>query len=363
MTKWKYVIEWLFTSLIFHYGYSAYNISSDICLEKLLDFAFGDKGCKFTLAEAKQRLEGDKSVCPRKCHVKINNLEEKKWSLTVTYRLSSIDLSINGLIEDSVAIQRECGFVYRERRSLEINCKTDSKLWNLKVNETCQRDDQCSTVFGSICQNNTCVCKPGVVPLNDSEPVLDGNLQAFIQDKKDDEAVSVTIGAVFGSFILGIVLTVVVGNIYQRLRYRKFKTKECSRSAVFNNATYETEIDVLQNNPLEKRFNEKKDVNVSPFAHSHELKKNRNNEGDIKSSTENNDVNNDVYNHLLEKEENLDVDENYDHAHGNINPSMEESDYSNLNTGRTYMGSNIFAAEQNDYDDQEPVNDYCSLKQ
>ncbi|XP_062598962.1 uncharacterized protein LOC134260415 [Saccostrea cucullata] len=403
MTKWKHVIEWLLTSLLFHDGYSAFNISSVVCIEKSFAFALGDKGCSFTLAEAKQWFREDTSSCTRQCLVKINNLEEResRWSSETKYQLAFIALSIKGFMDDFKRIERECRFSYKEKRTLEIICKTNSEILdmstdlctitqncteesktcllrgqigicickpgyigfenkclqgNLKLNETCQRDEQCSVAFGSVCLNGTCVCRPGYVPLNDSECFqtdADGNSQAIIQDQKDDNAVSVTIGAVFGGLILGIVLTIVIGNIYQHIRYGKFKTKDNSRAAVFNNATYETETDVLQNNPTEHRINERKVVNVLPFAHSDDSQKNGNVQKDIKGSPENIDVNNDVYNHLHEKEENSDFVENYDHAHGNINREIEESDYSNLNIGRRYMESDVSVSEDNYYDVRE----------
>ncbi|XP_062598924.1 uncharacterized protein LOC134260368 [Saccostrea cucullata] len=409
MTKWKHVVEWFLKSLILHYGCSAYNINSEVCLQKLFDFAWGDKGCNFTLADAKQWLETDTTLCPRKCRVKINNLDETKRVFDTKYRLEFIHLRFNVLVENSMRMKRKCIFLdpSKDGRTMEINCKINAEnlvdspkdlctsshncteeskkcfltgkigicvckpeyigfenqclKGNLKLNDTCQRNEQCSVVSGLVCQNDTCVRGRGYVPLNDSECFPSrsgGSLQANTREQEKDNAASVTVGAVIGGLILGIVLTIAVGTIHQHLRYGKFKTKECSRTAVFNNATYETETDMLQNNATQRKV-----VNVPPLAHSDELHENGDPEGGLKSSMENNDVNNDVYNHLHEKEENLEVDENYDHAHGNINHSMEESDYSDLNTGKNHERSNVFSSEDNDYDDQDQVDDYCSLKQ
>ncbi|XP_062600465.1 uncharacterized protein LOC134262089 isoform X3 [Saccostrea cucullata] len=402
MKKWNYAIECWLPSLLLYYGYSAYDINSEVCLEKSFAFALGDKGCSFTLAEAKQWFKEDTSSCPRQCLVKINNLEEResRWSSETKYQLAFIALSIKGFMDDFKRIERECRFSYKEKRTLEIICKTNSEILdmstdlctltqnctedsktclltgqigicickpgyigfenkclqgNLKLNETCQRDEQCSVAFGSVCLNGTCVCRPGYVRQYSEcfQTHSDGNLQAIIQDQKEENTVSVTIGAVFGGLILGIVLTVVVGNIYQHIRYGKLKTKDNSRAAVFNNATYETETDVLQNNLTEHRINERKVVNVPPFAHSDDSQNNRNVQKDIKNSPENIDVNNNVYNHLHEKEENSDIVENYDHAHGNINREIDESDYSNLYTGRRYMESDVSVSEDNYYDVRE----------
>ncbi|XP_062598958.1 uncharacterized protein LOC134260413 isoform X1 [Saccostrea cucullata] len=414
MTKWKHVIKWFLKSLILHYGCSAYNINSEVCLEKLLHFALGDEGCKFTLTDAKKWLEAaDSSFCPKKCRVKINNLEESQGIFKTKYRLKFIDLSINELIEDIMTIERKCSLLdsLKDERTMEINCKTNlEKLnsskslcssnqncteeskkcsltgnigickcrpgyiglenkclkGNLKLNDTCQRNEQCSMVSGLICQNDTCVRRRGYVPLNDSEcfPSTSGGIfQKNFKEQEKDVAVSVIVVSVLGGLILGIVLTVVIGNMYHHLRYGKFKTKEYSRTAVFNNATYETETGVLQNNPTEHLSNERQILNVPPFAHSDESQKNRNVQEDIKSSImENNDVNNDVYNHLNEKEEeNPDVDETYDHAHGTINLTMEESDYSNLNTGRRHMASDVSVSEDNDYNVKQSASDYFSL--
>ncbi|XP_061167671.1 uncharacterized protein LOC133176575 [Saccostrea echinata] len=153
---------------------------------------------------------------------------------------------------------------------------------------------------------------------------------------KKDTIVSVTVGSVIGGLILGIVLTVLGLIIYQNIRNGKPKAekKKWPKAAVFNNTTFETERDADQNIPTVQRINERKVVNVPPFAHSIDLPVKKNIQDAKQRSMANSDVNNGVYNHLHEKEEDLDIDENYDHAHGNNNRAMEESDYSNLNTGR-----------------------------
>ncbi|XP_062600467.1 uncharacterized protein LOC134262089 isoform X5 [Saccostrea cucullata] len=359
MKKWNYAIECWLPSLLLYYGYSAYDINSEVCLEKSFAFALGDKGCSFTLAEAKQWFKEDTSSCPRQCLVKINNLEEResRWSSETKYQLAFIALSIKGFMDDFKRIERECRFSYKEKRTLEIICKTNSEILDMSTDlctltQNCTEDSKTCLLTGQI---GICICKPGYIGFENKclQAHSDGNLQAIIQDQKEENTVSVTIGAVFGGLILGIVLTVVVGNIYQHIRYGKLKTKDNSRAAVFNNATYETETDVLQNNLTEHRINERKVVNVPPFAHSDDSQNNRNVQKDIKNSPENIDVNNNVYNHLHEKEENSDIVENYDHAHGNINREIDESDYSNLYTGRRYMESDVSVSEDNYYDVRE----------
>ncbi|XP_061178297.1 uncharacterized protein LOC133186924 [Saccostrea echinata] len=238
----------------------------------------------------------------------------------------------------------------------------------LKLNETCEQNEQCSMVFGSVCQNNTCVCGGEYVSsFNESEcslPSSGGNSEASVQDQKEDTVVSVTVGSVIGGLILGIILTVLGLIIYQKIRNWKPKAekRKCPKAAVFNNTTYKSESDADQNIPTVQRTNEKKVVNVPPFAHSVELSTKRTIQQGRKRTMPNNDVNNDVYSHLHEKEEDPDIDENYDHANGNINRAMEESNYSNLNTGRSNKESVVSASEGNDYDVQGPTSDYCALK-
>ncbi|XP_062600462.1 uncharacterized protein LOC134262088 isoform X2 [Saccostrea cucullata] len=236
---------------------------------------------------------------------------------------------------------------------------------NLKLNETCQRSEQCSNVFGSICHNETCVCTQGYVQLNDTECVLssiDGNLQARFQDLKENNIAGLTAGSVFGGLILGVALTVIALTIFLYLRRGKNKEKECSKVALYNNTSHEAEIDADQSIPGIHRTNEKKTVNVSPFANSIGLTTKKNIQESKTRSMMHNDVNDDVYSHLHEKDAGPDVDETYDHAHGNPNKLMEESDYSYLNTGRRNESHDISVSENNDYDFQEPVGDYYSNK-
>ncbi|XP_062598956.1 uncharacterized protein LOC134260412 isoform X2 [Saccostrea cucullata] len=229
---------------------------------------------------------------------------------------------------------------------------------NLKLNETCQRNEQCSNVSGSLCQNETCTCTQGYVQLNDSECVFsssDGSLQARFQDPKENSIAGLTAGAVFGGLILGVVLTVITVTIYHHIRRRETKERKYPKIALYNNTSEEAEIDAPQSN---SRTNERKIVNVSPFAHSVDLPTKRNVQEGGKRTMMNDVVNNDVYNHLHEKEASPDVDDTYDHAHGNLDNLMEESDYSNLNSERRNKNHDISVSETNDYDFQEPAGEY-----
>ncbi|XP_062598949.1 uncharacterized protein LOC134260408 [Saccostrea cucullata] len=115
-----------------------------------------------------------------------------------------------------------------------------------------------------------------------------------------------------------------------------------------------------------QRTNERTIVNVPTFAHSVHLpvtKNARTYHGNKSSMMKSNDVNDDVYNHLHEKEEDSENDETYDHTYGNIlSSAMEDTNYSNLNTVIRYKEPDGSAAGDNDYDDREPPGDYCALR-
>ncbi|XP_062570585.1 uncharacterized protein LOC134232603 isoform X2 [Saccostrea cucullata] len=396
MAKWSYVFvkEWLIVFMIFLHGCSAVNFYRKVCLETPFDFAWGKKACRFTLEDAKRLLiPGD---CLQKCEVKINGLYGNE------YELESLVLSFNGFGKNTKTINMYCSNEYITK-SLKINCRTGfvnedlsqdlctstkgcgdgSKICsglqteqigvclcpseylgignkcfkrNLKLNDTCHHNEQCTEIPGSVCENDTCACKPGYSPLNDSECRLllsDGYTEASIGVQKENNAASVIVGSIFGGLILGVILTVLTVNIYQNIRYGKTKTeeKECREIAVFNNTTYETETDASLRIPAVHRTNDSEVVNVPPFAHSVEFRTPKNVQETNKSLMANRDVNVDVYNHLHEKEDCN--EENYDHLRGNLDHENEESDYSNLHAGGRYMELDV-SASVND--------DYCSLK-
>ncbi|XP_062568711.1 uncharacterized protein LOC134230863, partial [Saccostrea cucullata] len=199
-------------SLLLYFGCSSYDINSEVCIERL--FGFVSKACRFTLKDAKDWLES--ADCPKECHVIISNLSGTKWFsygtfYTAVYELRSIDLCFNGLSESLKTINISCERSFADSRSMTVICKsgfenakdlcTSTKKCedetktcllkgqigvcvcnpgyigfkneclegNLTLNGTCKRNEQCSMVFGSVCQNNTCVCGLGYKSLNDSK--------------------------------------------------------------------------------------------------------------------------------------------------------------------------------------------------
>ncbi|XP_062586870.1 uncharacterized protein LOC134248492 isoform X2 [Saccostrea cucullata] len=182
-----------------------------------------------------------------------------------------------------------------------IGFGNDCLKGDLSLHESCQRNEQCSMVLGSVCENNICTCREGYVSSNnDSECSFRGRSQASVQGQKEDNAVSVTVGAVFGGLILGIVLTVLGVIIYKNIRNGKPKAgkKQDQTVAFFNNTSYETEREAHQNHSTVQRANERKIVNVPPFAHSMDLPVTENTYTNKSSMANSHDVNNDVYNHL-----------------------------------------------------------------
>ncbi|XP_062576510.1 prion-like-(Q/N-rich) domain-bearing protein 25 [Saccostrea cucullata] len=69
---------------------------------------------------------------------------------------------------------KSCSRSYREEigvckcRDGYIRFGSNCFKGNLQLNESCQRNVQCSGTVGSVCQNNKCVCGSGYIPLNDS---------------------------------------------------------------------------------------------------------------------------------------------------------------------------------------------------
>ncbi|XP_062601277.1 fibrillin-1-like isoform X3 [Saccostrea cucullata] len=195
--------------MTFHFGCSAYNIQSDVCLERAIDFAWWNQACWFRLWEARNWLERDTNSCSKKCNVKIEGLEERPY-----YKLKYLALRIDGFVDNSKKINPKCSssFTLYEEKTLEIfchegvdtsknlctfteGCKDGLKTCvrsptervgfcvcksgyiefgneclqgNLKLNDRCQQSEQFSGTVGSICQSYRCVCRPGSTPLNDS---------------------------------------------------------------------------------------------------------------------------------------------------------------------------------------------------
>ncbi|XP_061167664.1 uncharacterized protein LOC133176564 [Saccostrea echinata] len=382
------------------YDCSAANIDRDVCIERPFLFASGRKACRFTLVDAQRWFDSDMGVCPQKCRIKIKYLYDGYG-----YQLTNIDLNFNGLSDYFATRCNNLNF----ERTLEIVCKIDTEngiskdictptkeceeesktclltgnigicicksgyigcqneclKGNLKLNETCEQNEQCSGAFGSVCQNNTCVCRPGYVPLNDSECIMlhpGVNSQASIQDQTEDKIGGVTVGSLFGGLILGVFLTIFAVTLFHQMRHGKFKRKEkeCPKVTTFNNISYEAEKNADQNIPSMHCTNERKIVNVSPFAHSTESSTKKCAQETRTQSMANNYKNNGVYNHLYEKEEDMEIDKHYDYANRNPTRAMKESNYCVLSTERRHEGADVCVAE--DCDAQVPANVYCSLE-
>ncbi|XP_062614114.1 uncharacterized protein LOC134275838 [Saccostrea cucullata] len=142
-----------------------------------------------------------------------------------------------------------------------IGFKNECLEGNLTLNGTCKRNEQCSMVFGSVCQNNTCVCGLGYKSLNDSKCLLhseNSDFEARAIDMREDTVVGLMVGAVIGGLILGNILTVLGVIIYKNMRNGKHKAgkEEEQMAAVFENTSYETEREADQNRFTEQRTNE-----------------------------------------------------------------------------------------------------------
>ncbi|XP_062578687.1 uncharacterized protein LOC134240624, partial [Saccostrea cucullata] len=185
---------------------------------------------------------------------------------------------------------------------------------SLRLNETCQRHEQCSEPSGSVCQNDTCVLS------------FDDKPQSSIRDPKVNNLDGMTFGILFGGLvrILCIILTAVAVTIYHNARQKKTNTEEEESPAMtlFNNTIYEanTCTDVVYNYPPTHLTSEITESNEPLFANlSFEIPVNGNVQRASKRLIANNDVNEVAIRHRHEEEDNRDLYQNTDNIYGIVN--------------------------------------------
>ncbi|XP_062602833.1 uncharacterized protein LOC134264553 [Saccostrea cucullata] len=306
----------------------------------------------------------------------MQNLKMSTSSKKYRYQVASVNISVNELSDNCTVLTTRCNYISRIKKTLKIICKSDgenvdiskkfctstkdckneSKICSsigqigictckseyigfgnkclkgsLTLNETCQRNEQCTVVLVSVCLNNTCTCKRGYPPLNSSECLL-----LIKQDVG-------TVGLVFGSLFICIILILIATIIYHHVRHGKTKNdaKESIEMTDFNNAAYGTNTEAPQNNPNVHCGSER---NEQPFAYSYvEIPLERNMQETKKQPMTNSDIIDDDYNHLNEKAEDADSDESNDHVQENLYHAVGEGIYSILNTGRKNKEFDVYS--------------------
>nr|XP_022296125.1 tenascin-like isoform X2 [Crassostrea virginica] len=210
----------------------------------------------------------------------------------------------------------------------------------------CSQSDECT--HSTVCKNERCTCKPGFVFINSDchenvhQEVLDQH-----QDAQGSTSVHVsTVGILFGGFFLGVFIT--AGFVF--IIYRKFKfsgIKRTEPSVLFTEKVYSLAKadEFIQSGPSSPQNTMREVINIAPHKPpeysyvSHKPQRQPRNE--------------DIYNHLNEKEEHEDSD-NYDHA---CAATFDIGDSSLYNKVKRKMHIPIFPEEMN-----ADINGYSIVK-
>ncbi|XP_061175895.1 uncharacterized protein LOC133184830 [Saccostrea echinata] len=225
---------------------------------------------------------------------------------------------------------------------------------NLKINETCERNEQCTAASNSECQNGTCMCRDGHIPVNETDckqVERNKNTEKKTVHQVQANGFGATTGGVFGGFFLGVLFSVLVAYLISK-RYMANMKKRDENNVKFDrhsaNLAPTTEDNRSQTAKNTEQNLQRKVVNVPPYAPSMESPT-YSNVLKAKTSQMKKD---DVYSHLHEKE-NQETENVYNHASGSSGKTMED-DYSHLNAGRG--NDRVVLPEDDEYAHTEAVN-------
>ncbi|XP_062578805.1 uncharacterized protein LOC134240738 isoform X2 [Saccostrea cucullata] len=210
---------------------------------------------------------------------------------------------------------------------------------NLKINQTCERYEQCTAVQDLECQNGTCICRDGHVPVNETycKPVEinENDVAKMFLNQEQANGLGATIGAVFGGFFIGVVLSALITYLISR-RYMASIHKRDEISIKFDRHSAHI-APISENNPSQsakvtEQTYQRKVVNVPPYSPSMESPTYSN----VKEAKTSKMKEEDVYNHLHEKEDEK-TENVYNHASCSSGQTTED-DYGHLNAGRSNEG-------------------------
>nr|XP_022302766.1 uncharacterized protein LOC111110518 isoform X2 [Crassostrea virginica] len=188
---------------------------------------------------------------------------------------------------------------------------------NVPLDDPCNISFQCSRSPYTICLTGRCACIEGYKPNNSSTCILRlpaNENEAFIGNQNQKESsMGSTLGALFGGVLLGVLITTVIGFIIYKRSQQNYKTRQTEEPTVvfadnhaYGNARIQGNTDNASRN---NKNNQRKIVNVPPYAPSDESPE----YGNVSQTSRTKRTNDDIYNHLNEQEK-PDNDDNYDHA-------------------------------------------------
>nr|XP_022296122.1 uncharacterized protein LOC111105921 isoform X3 [Crassostrea virginica] len=259
-------------------------------------------------------------------------------------------------------------------------------LNNVVVGGACMYEEQCKgTEHSGVCLNRTCVCETGYISIH--QKCYKGNIslenrclfhaqcsgspnaschdgyctciEGYVSDESSKcilkSSLGSTLGALFGGVVLGALITTVIGFILHKRIHQNYKRRQTQEPRVVfadNNGYGDAEIErIADNASRSNKPNQRKIVNVPPYAPSSQSPE----YGNISQTSRTKGANEDIYNHLNEKE-NPDDDDNYDHAcaaTGHMRGNFD-SDYSSMrDVDKGYSSSvakgtdDYFTLEQN----------------
>nr|XP_022296115.1 uncharacterized protein LOC111105921 isoform X1 [Crassostrea virginica]XP_022296116.1 uncharacterized protein LOC111105921 isoform X1 [Crassostrea virginica]XP_022296117.1 uncharacterized protein LOC111105921 isoform X1 [Crassostrea virginica]XP_022296118.1 uncharacterized protein LOC111105921 isoform X1 [Crassostrea virginica] len=204
---------------------------------------------------------------------------------------------------------------------------------NVSLDNKCLFHAQCSGSPNASCRDGYCTCTEGYVPDESSKCILSrpiNDKEAFIGDQRESSLGS-TLGALFGGVVLGALITTVIGFIIHKRIHQNYKRRQTQEPRVVfadNNGYGDADAERNADNASRSnKPNQRKIVNVPPYTPSSQSPE----YGNISQTSRTKRANEDIYNHLNEKE-NPDDDDNYDHAcaaTGHMRGNFD-SDYSSM---------------------------------
>nr|XP_022301262.1 uncharacterized protein LOC111109445 isoform X2 [Crassostrea virginica] len=355
------------------------NISGKHCLQNALEFAttYADH-CDYLVNEdVASKLEDDTEHCPLTCKVKMENLEYDN--------LRMITLVFNNY-HSSKAIQC-CGHHFERPMHLILNCQSwrreqvtseqcddgiisECISWgqicichcnseymmvnghcvkeSVLLNQTCEINAQCMGTPYATCRGGVCTCIEGYKPSTSSECVLhlQGPSQAESRGGNTDvrrSDVGLIIGVLFGGFCLGALITTDIAFIiFKRSRITSGKREEPNVVFADNKAYSVINVEIKGGEEAPSCTNvQQKAISSSTYNNSKEIPEYSNHSGNAKKQD-------DVYNHLNEKDDSVD-DDTYDHASAAIKHERDSNDYSSVDDieKKTAVSDNYFTLEKN----------------